>query len=129
LVWFAVGLLLVGLASPSGPAAATERLVAFEGATLIDGTGAAPVAGAGLVVRGERILTVGARREVVIPEHAECIDVRGRWIVPGLIDAHVHFFQSSGLYTRPDIIDLRTIRTYADEIARIRRQLPATLTR
>lgn len=47
--------------------------------------------------------------------------------MPRLIDAHVHFFQSSGLYTRPDVIELRDLRPYAKEVARIKACLPATL--
>ncbi|WP_078673184.1 amidohydrolase family protein [Chitinophaga eiseniae] len=50
------------------------------------------------------------------PPQATTIDAAGKYLMPGLTDAHVHFFQSGGLYTRPDIIDLRKIRPYADEI-------------
>ena len=48
------------------------------------------------------------------------IDLTGKWIVPGYVDAHVHFFQSGGLYTRPDALDLRSARSYETEIAAIR---------
>jgi len=41
------------------------------------------------------------------------IDLAGRYLMPGLVDGHVHFFQSGGLYTRPDVIDLRALRPYA----------------
>lgn len=44
------------------------------------------------------------------------IDGTGKYLLPGLVDAHVHFFQSGGLYTRPDAIDLRQSRPYKDEI-------------
>ena len=44
------------------------------------------------------------------------IDGTNQWLMPGLADAHVHFFQSGGLYTRPDAIDLRKYRPYAEEI-------------
>jgi imidazolonepropionase-like amidohydrolase len=57
------------------------------------------------------------------------VHASGKWVIPGLIDAHVHFGQSGGLYTRPDIIDLRSIRPYADEIARIKTKLPETFAR
>jgi len=45
-------------------------------------------------------------------------------VIPGLVDAHVHFFQSGGLYTLPDAIDLRTRMPYAQEVARIKQRLP-----
>src|SRR5262249_9315351 len=57
------------------------------------------------------------------------VDGRGRWVMPGLIDAHVHFFQSGGAYTRPDAIDLRAHRSYEKEIAGIKERLPQTFAR
>ena len=43
------------------------------------------------------------------------VDGTGKWLMPGLVDAHIHLFQSGGLYTRPDAIDLRTLQSYEDE--------------
>jgi imidazolonepropionase-like amidohydrolase len=67
--------------------------IALRGATLIDGTGAPPLPNSLLVVSGGRIASVGtASPEALraLPAGAEVIPVEGRWIVPGLIDAHVH---------------------------------------
>ena len=102
---------------------------AFIGGTVIDGTGALPLADAVMVVQGERITALGPRAEVAIPDEAVRVDVAGRWIIPGLIDAHVHFYQSGGLYTRPDSIDLREVRPYAKERAANEAKLPETLAR
>jgi len=44
------------------------------------------------------------------------IDGQDQWLIPGLVDAHIHMFQSGGLYTRPDALDLRDIRPYQEEI-------------
>ncbi|MGH6895184.1 MAG: amidohydrolase family protein [Geminicoccaceae bacterium] len=122
-------LLLAGLVLACGLAQAAEPPVAFVGATVIDGTGRAPVADAVLLIEDERIVAIGPRDKVLVPGEPARIDVAGRWIIPGLIDAHVHFFQSGGLYTRPDVIDLRGIRPYAEELARIKDELPKTLAR
>lgn len=46
---------------------------------------------------------------------SEFIDGTGLYLMPGMIDAHIHLFQSGGLYTRPDAIDLRDIRPYSHE--------------
>ncbi len=43
-------------------------------------------------------------------------DLSGQWLIPGLIDAHIHLFQSGGLYTRPDAIDLTHLHSYKSEI-------------
>jgi imidazolonepropionase-like amidohydrolase len=68
-------------------------VVAFRGATLVDGTGAAPRENALLVVENGRIVLVGPATPVALaglPPWVEKRDVSGKWIVPGLIDAHVH---------------------------------------
>ena len=102
--------------------------LALTGARIFDGTGA-PLMNGVVLIRGERITAIGTREQIALPDDARVIDLSGHWIIPGLIDAHVHFFQSGGLYTRPDIIDLRRFWPYASEIAWIREQLPATLAR
>ena len=51
-----------------------------------------------------------------LPEGTSIIDGTGKYLSPGFTDAHVHFFQSGGLYARPDAIDLRKYRPYAEEI-------------
>lgn len=43
------------------------------------------------------------------------IDGTGKFLMPGMIDAHIHFFQSGGLYTRPDAVDLRKKVPYEKE--------------
>jgi imidazolonepropionase-like amidohydrolase len=126
--------LMLGLGTVfASPAMQTEpqqaTTTAFIGATVFTATGATPLPDAVVLVNGDRIAAVGPRDQMAIPPQASVIDVTGKWIIPGLIDAHVHFFQSGGLYTRPDVIDLRRIRPYAEEIAALRRDLPATLAR
>lgn len=78
----------VSLAAPAPePAPPTVALV---NGTLIDGTGAAPLTDAALVIQDGRILAVGRRSEVDIPAEAQVIDLQGGTILPGIIDAHVH---------------------------------------
>lgn len=67
--------------------------LAFRGATLIDGTGAAPISDSLLVVSDGRIVSVGpATPEALeaLPPETQIIAAAGKWIVPGWIDAHVH---------------------------------------
>lgn len=70
--------------------------IALVGATLIDGTGGPPVADAVVVVRRGRIESVGERSAFQLPKKTREVDVSGRWIVPGLIDAHVHLGPTTG---------------------------------
>lgn len=81
-------LALVGLLLP-GCKAAPDGL-ALLGATLIDGTGGPPLADAAVVVRRGRIESVGTRAGFELPQRTSEVDVTGRWIIPGLIDAHTH---------------------------------------
>ena len=112
----------VGSATPDGlPHADTGGTVVLVGATLVDGTGAPPVPDAALVIRGGRVLAVGATEEVEAPAGARRLDVGGRWITPGLIDAHVHFSQSGWFDGRPDALDLRDVYPYPEASARLRR--------
>ncbi len=80
-------LFLAGCASPS---ARQETLVLVNG-TVIDGMGAEPMVNAVLVIREERIISVGSREAVDIPRGARVIDLEGATILPGFINAHVHF--------------------------------------
>jgi imidazolonepropionase-like amidohydrolase len=70
------------------PAAAQMR--AFTGATIIDGNGGKPIANGVVLIEGRKIKAVGPTSRVAIPADAERIDVSGKYIVPGLMDANVH---------------------------------------
>ncbi len=67
--------------------------MAFTGATLIDGTGNSPIPNATVVSSGGKIIAVGPASKVKIPADAAKIDVRGKYIIPGLWDMHAHYEQ------------------------------------
>src|SRR5438067_952479 len=69
-------------------AGASGGAYALVGATVIDATGAPPIPDATVVVRGGRIAAVGPRTSVAVPNGMPTVDVRGRWITPGLWDMH-----------------------------------------
>jgi hypothetical protein len=51
------------------------------------------------------------------------IDCTGKFILPGYIDTHIHFFQSGDLFTRPDVADFNNVHPYKDEVAWIKSHL------
>ena len=84
----------VGLMLALGPLTACHRSppdgVALVGATLFDGSGGPVLPNAVVVVRRGRIESVGTRAGFTLPAKTREVDVTGRWIIPGLIDAHAH---------------------------------------
>ena len=65
-------------------------LKAIRGGTLIDGTGAQPVADGTVLIRDGRVEAVGESAAVDVPEGAEVIDASGLTVMPGLIEGHAH---------------------------------------
>jgi imidazolonepropionase-like amidohydrolase len=74
----------------AGLSGQNQTLIAIFGATLIDGTGKPPVPDITIIIKGDRITRVGPSRSLTIPPGARVIDGTGKFIVPGLIDTHVH---------------------------------------
>jgi imidazolonepropionase-like amidohydrolase len=71
----------------------------------------------------------GIGKKLTAPAGTRSIDGSGKYLMPGLVDAHVHFFQSGGLYTRPDAIDLRRYHPYEKEISWAHNNMEAFLRR
>src|SRR5688500_20355173 len=65
-------------------------IIVLLGATLIDGSGRAPLRNSVIVIEGDSIVAVGSRGRVRIPADARVIDARGLVVAPGFIDAHNH---------------------------------------
>ncbi len=78
-------------------APADAQTLAITGATIIDGTGRAPVSDGVIVIEGGRITSVGRAPGVKIPGAAKKIDARGKYVIPGLMDANVHLSLSHNL--------------------------------
>lgn len=66
------------------------EVVALVGATLIDGTGAPPLVESIVLLEGEHIRAVAKEGAIEIPAGSTVVDLSGRWIVPGLIEANGH---------------------------------------
>lgn len=79
------------------PRPAEPPVTAVVGARLIDGTGSPPIDSAALLIQDGRIVAVGLRRDVPVPRGATVVDVGGKTIIPGLINAHGHVGDTRGL--------------------------------
>ncbi|HQV59999.1 MAG TPA: amidohydrolase family protein [Chitinophagaceae bacterium] len=74
------------------------------------------LSGYDVVVLEGRIISVEKGKQYKLPPGTDVIDGTGKYLVPGFADAHVHFFQSGGLYARPDVIDLRKYQPHNTEL-------------
>ena len=101
---------------------------AIVGATLWDGTGRAAVTNAVTVVRGDRILCAGSAGECPIPRGAKVIDAQGQYLIPGLIDSHVHLlFLQNGSAGEELGLDLRNLLAQGVTTVRDMGNSPAAL--
>jgi imidazolonepropionase-like amidohydrolase len=98
-----------------------------EKISLVGGTVINPADGkvlpiATIVINGDKIerVAMGKQDASTLGKQIECV---GKFISPGYIDTHVHFFQSGDLFTRPDGADLNSVRAYKDEVAWIKSHL------
>ncbi|HKW98978.1 MAG TPA: amidohydrolase family protein [Bryobacteraceae bacterium] len=105
-LWFSL-LLALCVTGCKPPEESVQK--AIIGAILIDGAGGPPVSNSVVVVAGPRIRLVGTRANVPIPAGVEKIDGAGKFLIPGLIDLHVHLGTRAGTayknaeYTRDQI--------------------------
>jgi imidazolonepropionase-like amidohydrolase len=89
-------------------------LVALTGARLIDGTGRAPIEQATVLVRNGRVEAAGAAAAVQVPAGAVRVNLSGKTLMPGIINAHGHVNPSntSTLPVRDQLVN--QLRLYAD---------------
>jgi len=75
-----------------------------------------------VVINGDKIerVSMGKQDAATLGKQVPCV---GKFILPGYIDTHVHFFQSADLFTRPDGADFNSARPYKDEVAWIKSHL------
>jgi imidazolonepropionase-like amidohydrolase len=120
-------LLCCALAHATEPAtdkAPPSSLTLFQGATLIDGTGAPPRPNMDILVEGERILRVmpDSELEPTLRAKAKVIDLRGKFLMPGMIDAHVHLAtppnrrQAEAILRRDLYGGVTAVRDMADDL-------------
>ena len=95
---------------------------AFVGATVIDGTGKAPIPNATVVTSNGKIVAVGPSSSVKVPKDAQRIDVAGKYIIPGLWDMHAHYEQVEWgpIYLAAGVTTVRDVGNEYDFITQVR---------
>lgn len=119
-------LLLIGSALANSVFAQKISLV---GGTVINPADGKSIENAVVVINGDRIESVASRKESGVPVGSKWVECDQKFILPGYIDTHVHFFQSGDLFTRPDGADFNSVRPYQDEVAWIKSHLNDTFAR
>ena len=101
-------------------ARAGAQTTALVGGTVIDGTGKPAVPNAVVVVVGDRLRCVGTAAQCPVPSGATRVDVTGRFLTPGLVDAHVHFSQTGWVDGRPDGLSAPLLYPYPETARSLR---------
>ncbi len=96
--------------------------LSLVGGTVINPADGKVLPNATIVINGDKIeaVVMGKQNAAALGKQIDC---KGKFILPGYIDTHVHFFQSADLFTRPDGADLNSVRPYKDEVAWIKSHL------
>jgi len=96
--------------------------ISLVGATVINPADGKVLPNATVVINGDKIerVSMGKQDVAILGRQVSCV---GKFILPGYIDTHVHFFQSADLFTRPDGADFNSVRPYKDEVAWIKSHL------
>ena len=117
-------LLLLVLAGCSKFLPPKDRVIALTGATLIDGAGGEPKSDALIIIRNGHIESVARVNEIPIPGGAEEIDVVGKTIIPGLIDAHAHVERwATQRYIAWGVTTVRDLHGQSDTVLQLRSQM------
>jgi imidazolonepropionase-like amidohydrolase len=103
-----------------------DALMALVGGMIVDGLGGTPIVDGTVLIDGERIARVGRRGDIALPDGVELVDTSGKYVLPGLIDVHVHYFEwmgelflAHGVTTVKDVgNDVEWIATASSEVAR-----------
>lgn len=100
-----------------------ENITAITGATIFDGNGGEQFINGVIITSNGKIDCIGGEGDCSIPNGATEVDASGKYITPGIVDAHMHFFQTGFFDSRPDALDLN--ETYPiSEVAAYQRQNP-----
>ncbi len=114
-----------GASARAQPPAGGESIapLVISGATLVDGTGREPRPGSVIVIQGGQIAAVTTVGATNIPVDGRRLDAHEKWIIPGLIDMHVHYYEwMDREFLRHGVTTVRDVGNALDRILELRRQ-------
>ena len=76
---------------------ASQSQIAFTHVTIIDATGAPPSLDMTVVITSDRITEIGQSQRLRVPRGAQIVDAAGKFMIPGLWDMHIHWYQKDYL--------------------------------
>jgi imidazolonepropionase-like amidohydrolase len=105
-------------------ASATAQVTVLTHAIVIDGTGSGPQKDVTIVIENGRIRDMGPSSKVAVPAGAAVVDLKGKFITPGIINAHGHV----GAKTEPQlrqyalygVTTVNSMQTDPDEVVQVR---------
>jgi len=80
--------------------AIAKGLLAFTNANLITMEGEEVIENGTILIRNNRIESIGNISKVIIPENAKVIDLKGKYLLPGFVDTHAHMWPAWGLHKK-----------------------------
>src|SRR5262249_19958353 len=125
-----LGLIQSGASTQS--IAQPEQMVAVIGGTLIDGNGGPPIPDSVVLIKGNKIAQIGTKATAKFPKATKIVDATGKFVLPGLIDMHVHYhdwmgemFLANGVTTVKDLgNDLEWISRVSEDMSQGRAEGP-----
>jgi imidazolonepropionase-like amidohydrolase len=122
--------LVAGVISIVTTGAVAQRPIAFTHVAVIDGADSTPRLDQTVIVRGTRISAVGPSRSSLVPPGARVVDARGKFLMPGLWDMHVHTSIIGGrallaLYVANGVTGVRDMAGDWDTLTKWRREIAA----
>ena len=105
------GVLLLSAAIAAGAQAPSDVAVLYEGARLVNSDGRAPIGDSAFIVERGRFARVGRRGDVPLPRGGKRVHLKGKTVIPALVDAHAHLGYMKDLtigpqnYTQENLLD------------------------
>jgi imidazolonepropionase-like amidohydrolase len=117
--------LFLSLGYSQSESGSAPSAVLIKGATLIDGTNNPPISDTDILLEGDRIRQIGQLDDVSLPSGAQIIEAQGKYVIPGLIDMHVHYDKPwlHRLYLANGVTTVRDLGSAIERMTTLRQEI------